>query len=79
MQEGVFFDEESDGAIYFDVTAEIEELLAIFGFWGSSQVLKNGQKSGAAPGFCAFWASKVYLGWKYIYCDEKTSLTHIFD
>ena len=79
MQEGVFFDEESDGAIYFDVTAEIEELLAIFGFWGSSQVLKNGQKSGTAPGFCAFWASKVYLGWKYIYCDEKTSLTHIFD
>ena len=62
MQEGVFFDEESDGAIYFDVTAEIEELLAIFGFRGSSQGFKNGQKSGAAPGFCGFWASKVYLG-----------------
>ena len=49
MQGGVFFDEESDGAIYLDVTAEIEEILAIFGFWGSSQVLENGQKSGPAP------------------------------
>ena len=78
MQRCVFFDEESDGVIYFDVTAEIEELLVIFRFWGSSQVLKNGHKSGAAPGFCAFWTEKVFLGWKYIYCNEKTYLTNIF-
>ena len=78
MQGCVFFDEESDGAIYFDVTAEIEELLAIFRFWGSSQVLKNGQKRGAAPVFCGFWGKKVFPCGKYIYCDEKTCLTHIF-
>ena len=49
VQGGVYFDEEFDGAIYLDVTAEIKELLAIFKFWVSSEVSENGQKSRPDP------------------------------
>ena len=46
MQEGIFFDNESVGSIYFDLTAEVEVLLAIFRFWGSLKTPQNGGKSG---------------------------------
>ena len=54
MQGGAFFDEEFDGTIYFDVTVENEELLAIFRFPGSSEIPENGSISGPAPKFWSF-------------------------
>ena len=45
VQGGVFFDEEFDGAIYLGVTAENEELFAIFEFGGSFQVIMTSRIS----------------------------------
>ena len=71
MQGGVFFDEEFDGTIYFDVTAEIEELLAIFRFPGSSEIPEMVKNRGYYNNFGHFSQKKVLQRSHYIYSHEK--------